>query len=146
MYHSLAVSTFILLVSFCFGWQGIKEGNILEVSLSPELMKILESLVGTASRLQYQYLFAIIPALVFFAVYLLIIFRPKFSKTKSWWQTRKFEKESNGTIIQLVHSGPSSFLDMFKLPMISLDDSHKLMQAIKDIPNNGTLAKGLNTP
>jgi len=118
----------------------------MEVSLSPELMKILESLVSIFSKLQFQYLIAIIPALAFFVFYFLIVFRPGFSKTNSWWQTRKFEKESGGTIVKLVHSSASSLLDMFKLPMISLDDSYKLMQAMKDIPNSRPIHLILHTP
>jgi len=118
----------------------------VEISLSPELMAILEKLVSTFSGLRFQYLFAIIPTLAIFALYFLIIFRPGYAKFKGWWQTRQFEKETGGTIVKLVHSQPSSILDMFKLPMISLDDSFKVMQALKEIPSNRPIHLILHTP
>lgn len=118
----------------------------MEISLSPELMKILESLIGIFSRVQYQYLLAILPTVFIFALYFLVMFRPGLSKLKGWWQTRKFEKETGGTIVKLVHSQPSSILDMFKLPMITLDDSHKVMRALKDIPSSRQIHLVLHTP
>ena len=118
----------------------------MEISLSPELMELLEGLINILARVQYQYLLAIIPALALFGLYFLIAFRPGVGRAKGWWQTRRFEKETNGTIVELVHSQPSSMLDMFKLPMITLDDSHKVMQALKDIPEDRPIHLILHTP
>jgi len=74
------------------------------------------------------------------------MFRPGISNAKEWWQTRKYEKETNGTIVKLVHNQPSSIFNMFKLPMISLDDSYKVMQALKDTPSDRPIHLILHTP
>ena len=71
----------------------------MEITLSPELMILLENLVGTFSRVGYQYLFAVIPAVAIFVLYILIMFRPGFRKLETWWQTRKFEDETNFTVL-----------------------------------------------
>ena len=118
----------------------------MEITLSPELMKLLENLISIFSRVQYQYLLAIIPALAFFALYFLIMFRPSGGKLKDWWQTRKYERETGGTIVKLVHSQPSGILDMFKLSFINLDDSHKVMRALRDTPDSRPIHLVLHTP
>ncbi len=122
------------------------EGKIMEIGLSPELMAMLQKLVDTFSRVQYQYLLAIIPTVGIFALYFLIMFRPGVGKLKGWWQTRKFEKETGGTIVKLVHTQPSSILDMFKMAMITLDDSHKVMRALREIPTSRPIHLILHTP
>ncbi len=118
----------------------------MEISLNSELMELLRNLASTLSRVQYQYLLAIIPTVAIFALYFLIMFKPGIGKTKGWWQTWKFEKETGGTIIKLVHSQPSSILDMFRMPMISLDDSYAVMRALKDTPNSRPIHLILHTP
>ena len=118
----------------------------MEISLSPELMELLGNLINTLSRIQYQYLFAIIPPVFLFGVYFLFMFKPGLNTLKGWWHTRKFEKETTGTIVKLVHNQPSSIFDMFKMPMITLDDSNKLMQALKDTPTNRPIHLILHTP
>ncbi len=118
----------------------------MEITLSPELMKLLESLVSTFSRVQYQYLLAIIPTVAIFGLYFLVVVRPGLGKLRGWWQTRKFEGETKGTIVKLVHNQPSSILNMFKLAMITLDDSHKVMRALRDTPSSRPIHLILHTP
>jgi len=118
----------------------------MEVSLSPELMKILENLVSVFTRVQAQYLVALIPAVGMFLLYFLIIYKPSLKKLRIWWHTRRFASECKGSVIRLAHSSPSSILDMFKLPMITLDDSQKVLQAISDTPEGKPIHLILHTP
>lgn len=118
----------------------------MEISLSPELMAILEKLAGTFSGMRYQYLFAIIPTLAIFALYFFAMYRPGAASFKKWWHTWRFEHESKGVVVSLVHTQPTSIFSMFKMPMITLDDSHKVMRALKEIPDNRVIHLILHTP
>lgn len=118
----------------------------MEISLSAELMAILEKLVSTFSGLRYQYLIAIIPAIAMFALYIFLVYKPNFNSVKRWWYIRGFERKAGGTIVSVVHSNPTSLFDMFKLPMITLDDSQKVMRALKDTPEDHPIFLILHTP
>lgn len=118
----------------------------MEISLSTELMAILERLISIFSKLQYQYLAAIIPVVAMFVVYILLIYRPSFDSIKRWWRSRCFEKKTGGTVVSLVHTNPTSLFNIFKLPMITLDDSQKVMRALKDTPEDRPIHLMLHTP
>ncbi len=118
----------------------------MEISLSPELMAILEKLVGTFSKVQSQYLITLIPTLGMFLLYFVIIYPPGFCWLKKWWWERKIEKQTGGVVVSLVHSTPKSLLGMFKMPMVTLDDSHKILKALREIPEHHTIILVLHTP
>jgi len=118
----------------------------MEISLSPELMALFEKLIGTITKVQFQYMAALIPALVFFVIYLFIFYKPLSARFRVWWHTRQLSKSVNGSVIRLVHSQPASLLDIFKMPMISLDDSYKVLQALRDTPSNKPIHLVLHTP
>jgi len=118
----------------------------MEISLSAELMAILEKLVSTFSGLRYQYLFAIIPAIFMFVFYIFLVYKPSFDSIRRWWRIKIFERKTNGTVVSLVHTNPTSLFNMFKLPMITLDDSQKVLRALKDIPEDCPMHLLLHTP
>ncbi len=118
----------------------------MEISLSSELMALLEELVGVLAKFQSQYLVAIIPAAVFFVIYVMIMASPLLRWSKRFYYTRQFEKSTNDSIVILAHTQPSSLFDMFKLPMITLDDSNKLLLALRDIPKSRKIHLVLHTP
>jgi len=96
--------------------------------------------------MQNQYLIAIVPAAVFFILYVSLMARPLITAIVRWWHTRIIEKESNNTLVSLIHTQPTGLLDLFRLPMITLEDSHKVLRALKDIPASRPIKLVLHTP
>lgn len=118
----------------------------MEISLSPELMAVLQKLVDTFGAVQRQYLVALIPTVLMFVFYMLIVYRPSTGGLKVWWYIRRLEKKTNATVISLVHKQPKKMFDIFKVPMITLDDSNAILKALKEIPNNRVIYLILHTP
>jgi len=120
----------------------------MEISLSAELMELFEKIVGIFTRVQFQYLVIIIPTVFMVLVLVGALGRPFIRWIKRKLFTRRFERVSKTAVVSLVHpSTPTSIFDLLNLPLITLDDSQKLLRALhKDIPKTMPITLILHTP
>ncbi|KKL77732.1 hypothetical protein LCGC14_2031940 [marine sediment metagenome] len=119
----------------------------MEISLSPELMELLEKLIGVFTRLQSQYLVAIIPAVAIFLLYIGLYGKPLWYQLKRNWLRFRFSRRYGGLAVTLIHQAtPTSLFDLFKLNFLTLDDSQKLLQVLEEHPKNKPIHLILHTP
>ncbi len=120
----------------------------MEIALDPELMSLLKQFLGTASRIQYQYLLSLVPALLFFGVYLMVMGSPLKRRLLRKWHVWQFERETKSTVVSLIHTPPSGLASLLSpsRSMITLDDSYKFLRAFKEIPSNRPVRLVLHTP
>jgi len=119
----------------------------MEISLSPELMVLLEKLISVFSKVQLQYLIVIIPTAVIFLLIFVPNAKPIYLRLRRKWLRRQLEKTRGSSVVSLIHkAGGGGIFSLFTVPFISLDDSQKLLRALKEIPSYIPVDLILHTP
>lgn len=119
----------------------------MEISLSQELMALLEKFITTFAGMRFQYLFAIIPGVFIFLLIFLPNAKPLFNQIKRWWLIWRFEKASGDSVVSLVHTSfGGGLFKIFQISFINLGDSQKLLRALKELPLDRPIDLILHTP
>ncbi len=118
----------------------------MEISLSPELMALLQSFLATMAKMQWQYLLAIIPMTLMFLLFLIPAIQPMQRGIMRRWLRFILKVQLGNTVISLVQKQGTSLFDIFKLPFITLDDSQKFLDTLRDIPDDKPVELILHTP
>ncbi|MDD5486621.1 MAG: ATP-dependent Clp protease proteolytic subunit [Dehalococcoidales bacterium] len=114
----------------------------MEITFSGKVMELLSQLGG---KMSWSYLLYALIGIVPILLYAFIMFRPSGGSLRRRWLVWKHEKISKSSVIVMLHRQTLSLLN-FKPAMITLDDSQKILRALKEIPDSRPIHLILQTP
>ena len=117
----------------------------MEISLNPELMKLLVQFLSTFTRMQFQYLIAIIPGAIIFIMMILLYGTPIVNFIMRQYLLWRLNQQ-NISIITMIHTQPTSIFDLFTASYINLSDAHSILKALRKTPRDRRINLILHTP